>query len=67
MGNKFDITEEFINLDEKVVELENVCDKINDTERGSHLLEMYNQKKQEVEIQRDRLAMIIDAMNAAED
>ena len=61
MGNKLDIQHEYEEAEKKASELKDVCEKINNSARGRHLLEEYEKK------QKEQLGIILDAIQAAED
>ena len=44
MGNKLDIQHEYEEAEKKASELKDVCEKINNSARGRHLLEEYEKK-----------------------
>lgn len=51
----------------KASELKDVCEKINNSARGRHLLEEYEKKHKEAEAEKEQLGIILDAIQAAED
>ncbi|KRL03156.1 hypothetical protein [Liquorilactobacillus capillatus] len=67
MGNKFDILAEYQAAEAKVAELNDVCEKINHSSRGRHLLNAYDEKRRNLLAERDHLEIILEAMSAAED
>ncbi|GAJ25174.1 hypothetical protein JCM15457_29 [Liquorilactobacillus sucicola DSM 21376 = JCM 15457] len=67
MSNKFDILEEYQAAEAKIAELNDVCEKITHSSRGRHLLNAYDEKRRNVQAERDRLGVILEAMSAAED
>ena len=67
MGNKLDIQHEYEEAEKKASELKDVCEKINNSARGRHLLEEYEKKHKEAEAEKEQLGIILDAIQAAED
>jgi hypothetical protein len=67
MSNKFDIIHEYQVVEAKLAELDQVCERISETNRGKHLLEAYDEKRQQLSAEKDRLGAILEAMSAAED
>ncbi|KRN11539.1 hypothetical protein [Liquorilactobacillus mali] len=67
MGNKFDILHDYQETVAKIAELDEVCTRISNSKRGRHLLNAYDEKKRNVEEEREQLEIILEAMNAAED
>lgn len=67
MGNKLDIQHEYEEAEKKASELKDVCEKINNSARGRHLLEEYEKKHKEAEAEKEQLDIILDAIQAAED
>lgn len=67
MSNKFDIIHEYQAVEAKLAELDQVCERISETNRGKHLLEAYDEKRQKLSAEKDRLSAILEAMSAAED
>ena len=52
MGNKLDIQHEYEEAEKKASELKDVCEKINNSARGRHLLEEYEKKHKEAEAEK---------------
>ena len=67
MGNKLDIQHEYEEAEKKASELKDVCEKINNSALGRHLLEEYEKKHKEAEAEKEQLGIILDAIQAAED
>ena len=67
MGNKLDIQHEYEEAEKKATEWKDVCEKINNSARGRHLLEEYEKKHKEAEAEKEQLGIILDAIQAAED
>ncbi|MFT9050353.1 hypothetical protein [Liquorilactobacillus nagelii] len=67
MSNKFDIIHEYQVVEAKLAELDQVCERISETNRGRHLLEAYDEKRQQLSAEKDRLGAILEAISAAED
>ena len=54
MGNKLDIQHEYEEAEKKASELKDVCEKINNSARGRHLLEEYEKKHKEAEAEKEQ-------------
>ncbi|MDN2452831.1 hypothetical protein [Lactobacillus sp. UCMA15818] len=67
MSNKFDILHDYQETVAKIAELDEVCTRISSSKRGRHLLNAYDEKKRDIEEEREQLEIILEAMNAAED
>lgn len=67
MSNKFDILHDYQETVAKIAELDEVCTRISNSKRGRHLLNAYDEKKRDIEEEREQLEIILEAMNAAED
>jgi hypothetical protein len=67
MSNKLDIMNEYQAAKAKLAELNQVCEQISETNRGRHLLDAYDKKKEKAQAECDRLSAILEAMSAAED
>ena len=67
MGNKLDILNDYQVAEKKAAELSSACAKLHDRDRTQHLQSAYDEKLRSVELQRDNLGVILEAIDAAED
>ncbi|WP_281164777.1 hypothetical protein [Liquorilactobacillus sicerae] len=67
MSNKLDLINEYQAAKAKLAELDQVCEQISETNRGRHLLDAYDEKREKAQAECDRLKAILEAMSAAED